>query len=75
MAFFKTIIPVSAFKKDTQQYLSLLQMAEEALMLTLHGRGAFVVMHVNSYMQFRELAQMGQHQGALDQALDHISER
>ena len=72
MVQFCRIIPVSLFKKETKVHLSILEEANNPLLLTLHGHGAFVVQHLNSYMHIAELADMACHQAALDSALANI---
>ena len=68
----RTIIPVSVFKKSTQEFLSRIELMNEPLMLTLYGRGAFVVQHINSYINLTELASLALHQRAVEGALDQL---
>ena len=64
----QTIIPVSLFKKDTKEYLTRLQTVDQAIMLTIHGRGAFVIQDVNSFMRLAELAELARFDLAIDQS-------
>ena len=65
MVQFEAIIPVSLFKRDTKEYLIKLEMQRNPILLTVHGRGAFVLEHVNSYMRIAELAEAGAHERAV----------
>ena len=58
---FEDIIPISLFKQNTKEYLSRVELKGAPLLLTLHGRGAFVLMPVNSFMHINELADAGRH--------------
>ena len=72
MNHFRDIIPVSLFKKDTKEYLTKVEVMGGSILLTLHGRGAFVLQHVNTFMQTSELAEMGRHSLAVNGMLDRI---
>lgn len=74
MTQLKTIIPLSLFKKNTNEYLSLLELGEEALMLTIHGRGAFVVQGINSFMHLKELADLARHQSAMNEMFERMQQ-
>lgn len=69
MIQFQTIIPVSLFKKDTKEYLTRLEVMNGPILLTIHGRGAFVMEHINSYMHLAQLAEIAQHQRAVDDVI------
>jgi prevent-host-death family protein len=69
---FADIIPISLFKKDTSEYLSKVELTDSPILITLHGRGAFVLQHVNSFMRSNELAEMGRHSLALNGMLDRM---
>jgi len=66
MTKFKSIIPISLFKRDTKEYLFSLETSGGPILLTVHGRGAFVVEHLNSYMRIAELAEIAMHEGAIN---------
>ena len=72
MIHFQSVIPVSLFKKDTKEYLIRLEATSGPIMLTVHGRGVFVLEHLNSYMRLAELADLAIHQRALDSVLDRV---
>ena len=72
MIQFDEIIPVSLFKKNTKEYLSRIEFKSAPLLLTLHGRGAFVLTTVNSYMQMSELAYAGRHGLAASRMLEGL---
>ena len=54
----RTILPLSSLKKRTDEFISLLQTTEQALLLTKHGRGAFVVMNIEYYTNLAGMAQL-----------------
>lgn len=72
MNHFTDIIPISLFKKDTAEYLSKAELTDAPILITRHGRGAFVLQHVNSFMRTNELAEMGRHSVALNGMLDRM---
>jgi prevent-host-death family protein len=69
---FEDIIPISLFKKDTKEYLSKAEITGAPILLTLHGRGAFVLLHINSFMRNNELAEMGRHSLGLNGMLERM---
>lgn len=72
MNHFEDIIPISLFKKETKEYLLKIELSGAPLLLTLHGRGAFVLQHVNAFMHTNELAETGRHSLALNGMLDRM---
>lgn len=56
MNIYRNIIPVSAFKRSTQQYIYGLEVFEGPILLTVHGRGAVVVEHMKSYERMLEMS-------------------
>lgn len=74
MIRFQTIIPVSLFKKNSKEYLSRLEHDFGPLLLTVHGRGAFVIEHINAYMRISELADEAAHHAAFSEMLRRGSE-
>ena len=72
MIHFQSVIPVSLFKKDSKEYLTRLEVMSGPIMLTVHGRGVFVLEHLNSYMRLAELADVAIHQRTLDSVLDRM---
>lgn len=46
----RTVIPLSSFKEETMRYLSLIEVKDEDLMLTLHAQITVVVLSLNSFI-------------------------
>ena len=54
------IIPLSLFKKSTEKYLDELKNSAGPLVVTLHGRGAFVVQTIEVYSLIEQWAEYAQ---------------
>ena len=72
---FKNIVPLSEFKKRSNPHLVDLEYGEEPLLITLHGKGAFVAQNIDAYLRLDELAEMARHHQALDETIRHMEER
>lgn len=74
MTPFQCIIPISLFKRDTQEYLTRLETLPGPILLTIHGRGALVVDNLNSYLRNAELAEFARQDKALSAVLSRMQE-
>ncbi len=70
----KTIIPLSLFKKNAKEYLLQAESGLEPIMLTLHGRGAFVIQTVDSFNNMNELAEFAVQQNSVAEALRRVDD-
>lgn len=68
------LIPLSVFKKRTMECLVDIDRTNEPLVITLHGRGAFIVHRIDSYLRIEELADQAQQQFALDSVFQRVEE-
>lgn len=65
----KRIIPLSVFRQRVNSILDELRDSEETLMVTIRGRGQFVVQTLDKFAEIEELAHYGNAQLAVENAL------
>lgn len=70
----RTIIPLAEFKSNIKHWLDYIGQSHDPLVVTRHGRGAFVVQRVDSYAGMAEMATEARHQLALQDALRDLDE-
>ena len=69
MSTVKRVLPFSIFKKQIKNVLEDLESSDSTLVVTIRGRGEFVVQTLEKYSEFEQLARHGHEQLAIDDAL------
>jgi len=72
---FSRIMPLSEFKKSTNTCIADIKRFDQPVLITQHGRGAFVVHDIESYKRLEELAEIACQNQAIHSALEEFSSR